>query len=307
MIPPSGNGGKGKSPTMENPAKTNFMVAGLAVPLLAAALVGLAAAGQTAQKGFSLPPRPGTVRRRTVKVVDYSALSAAATVTFRPTSLGAGTMGQAEISPAGSAVRIHALFANLPPAAHLGAGYLTYVLWGVTPEGRTSNLGEVDRVGTDGRIDAKVGSKVFGLIVTAEPYFAVSQPDNAVVLEADVAADRRVLEATCELLSPSVGTERPADHAPMAADPTGPLLLDEARRAIATAREAGASRYAPDTLQTAEQLLQLAEGQQERGVPRKTVEETASEATLIAEDARALTASRQARERQATAESGSSP
>lgn len=293
---------------MTNSAKTDFMTAGLAVPLLAAALAGRAAPGQVAEKGFSLPPRPGTVRR-VVKVVDYGALNEAVTIAFRPTSLGAGTMGQAEISSAGSAARIHALFANLPPGAHLDAGYLTYVLWAVTPEGRTSNLGEVARVGTEGRIDTKMGSKVFGLIVTAEPYFAVSQPGDAVVLEADVTAGTsspgRVMEATCELLSGSAGT-RPVAAA-MAGDPTGPLLLDEARRAIATAREAGAPRYAPDTLQTAEQLLQLAEDQHERGVPRKTVEETASEATLIAEDARALTASRQARERQATAESGSSP
>lgn len=293
---------------MANPTKTDFRAAGLAVPLLVAALAGRAVPGRAAQEGFSLPPRPGTVRRA-VKVVDYGALSGVVTIAFRPTSFGAGTMGQAEISLAGSAARIHALFANLPPAARLDAGYLTYVLWAVTPEGRTSNLGEVARVGTDGQSDAKVGSKVFGLIVTAEPYFAVSQPGDAVVLEADVTADtsspRRVMEATCELLSSTAGTRPVA--APMAADPTGPLLLDEARRAIATAREAGAPHYAPDTLQTAEQLLQLAESQQERGVPRKAVEETASQATLIAEDARVLTVSRQARERQDTTDSGSSP
>ena len=285
----------------------DLLAAGLAVFVWAAALPGPAASGLATDKGFSPPARPATVRRA-VTVVDYGALNGAVTIAFRPTSLGAGAAGQAEISPAKVSTKIHALFANLPPAARLEAGSLTYVLWAVTPEGRTSNLGEVARVGTEGRIDAKVGSSVFGLLVTAEPYFAVSQPQDAVVLEVGVTADpsspRRVKEATCELLSRAAGT-RPA-VAPLAADPTGPLMLEEARRAIATAREAGALQYAPDTLRTAEQLLQLAGDQQQRGVSRKTVEETASQAVLMAEDARVLAITREARDRQVQAE-GDSP
>src|ERR1700739_1559162 len=70
------------------------------------------------------------------------------------------------------------------PATSLGGEYLTYVLWAVTPEGRAVNLGEV-LPGDNGKDKLNVTTQLqaFGLIVTAEPYFAVTHPSNDVVAE----------------------------------------------------------------------------------------------------------------------------
>ena len=63
------------------------------------------------------------------------------------------------------------------------------MLWAITPEGRTANLGEVLLNGTKSKLDVTTELQVFGLIVTAEPYYAVSQPSDLVVMENIVRAD----------------------------------------------------------------------------------------------------------------------
>jgi hypothetical protein len=217
---------------------------------------------------------------------------------FRYTPLVAGAGGQADVQPWKAAWKLHAEFANLPPASHLGDEYLTYVLWNVSPEGRTSNLGEIELTGTEGQITTKIGTLRFGLIVTAEPYFAVSQPSKAVALQADVAPGAMipVTQAACKLLTTPLGVDPMAAKLSPAGDPAGPLIFEEARRAIAAARRAGAEQHAPETLHTAEQLLRLAQDQQTAGAPKKDVTDTGSEAVLIAEDARVLAVTRQARQ-----------
>ena len=95
-------------------------------------------------------------------------------------------------------------FDDLQPATKNGAEYLTYVLWAITPEGRTSNLGEVLLNGTKSKLNVTTELQVFGLVVTAEPYFAVTQPSDLVVMENVVRADTRgkieEIDAKYELL-----------------------------------------------------------------------------------------------------------
>jgi len=74
-------------------------------------------------------------------------------------------------------MEIEAKFEGLNDATKFGLEYLTYVLWAVSAQGsRPKNLGEVvakkmalptSRAVTD--------MQTFGMIVTAEPYFAVSR------------------------------------------------------------------------------------------------------------------------------------
>ncbi|HEV2380509.1 MAG TPA: hypothetical protein VG206_12030 [Terriglobia bacterium] len=238
---------------------------------------------------------------RTVRVMDYTALSAPITVVFRYTALVPGAAGQAEILPSRIALRIHAAFSKLPPASRLGTEYLTYVLWAVTPEGRASNLGEIELTGADGRLNTKMAPSRFGLIVTAEPYFAVSHPGNAVVFEADLSPGATptlpVTQATCELLS-AAGADLADPGPPAGSDPAAPLVIEEARRAIAVAQKSGAQELAAETLATAEHLLQLTRDLQARGAPRKDVVEAGSEAVLVAEDARVLSVKRRKQSRQ---------
>jgi len=60
---------------------------------------------------------------------------------------------------------------------------MTYVLWAITPEGHAMNLGEVVLEGDHAKLLSTTDLQTFGLIVTAEPYFAVTQPSDVVVAE----------------------------------------------------------------------------------------------------------------------------
>ncbi len=270
---------------------------------LAAALYASVAVAAQAGPTSAPASRPSETVPFPVKVIDFGDLAAPLSIVFRYTPLVKGAAGQAEILPGPTKWKIDAAFANLPPASRLGSEYLTYVLWCVTPEGRTLNLGEVELIGTDGQLNTKVNLQRFGLIVTAEPYLAVTRPNNAVALEADVApgspSGLSVTQATCELLAKPIGAGTIQADPPRTKDPDEPLVIEEARRAVAVARAAGAAEYAPDTFGTAEQLLRLAENQQKRGEKRKDVADTGSEAVFIAEDARVLAVTRQRRAREA--------
>ena len=76
-----------------------------------------------------------------------------------------------------------AAFDELGAPSKFGSEYLTYVLWAITPEGRANNLGELQVNGNDGKLRVTTELQAFGLIVTAEPYFAVTQPSDVVVME----------------------------------------------------------------------------------------------------------------------------
>ena len=259
------------------------------------------AAGPVGSGGQPTPQPPETISFP-VRVVDYGNLAAPLAIVFRYTALVNGAAGQAEIVPGPTKWKINAAFTKLPPASRLGSEYLTYVLWCITPQGRSINLGEVTLTGTDGHLDAKLNLRRFGLIITAEPYLAVSRPNKAVVFEADVApgssAGLSVTQVNCELLTTPIGAGTTETDPPRTKDADEPLVIEEARRALAVARAAGAEEYAPDTFGTAQQLLDLAEDQQKRGEKLKDVVDTGSEAVFIAEDARVLAVTRQKRARE---------
>jgi len=250
-----------------------------------------------------LPPATGPAAQasvsRRVRILDFTHLAGATAIVFRYTPLAPGAACQAEIVPAGAWLKIHGVFSNLPAASRLGPQDLTYTLWQVTPDGRTTNLGEIEVTGSDGEIHTKSRAHRFGLIVTAEPYFAVSQPSFAVAFEADVVPDTAVsaplTQVTCELLQAPIGSKVLAKSAldPKATDE--PLLFEEARRALAVARASGAAEYAPQTLETAGQTLQVAEKLLAQHAKPADVHDAALEAVLIAEDARVLAVARKSR------------
>src|SRR4029079_13092658 len=105
-------------------------------------------------------------------------------------------------------MEIEVEFDELEPATRFGPEYLTYVMWAVTPEGRAINLGEVILNGSESKLDVTTDMQAFGLIVTAEPYFAVRQPSNVVVLENVIRPDTRgsidTVSAKYELLERGV-------------------------------------------------------------------------------------------------------
>ena len=249
-----------------------------------------------------------SVTARTAKAVSYQHRSGATKIDFIGTDLLPGARGEAKVESKQGRIEIEVEFEGLQPATKNGAEYLTYVLWAITPEGRTANLGEILLNGTKSKLDVSTELQVFGLVVTAEPYFAVTRPSDLIVMENVVRADTvgkiEEIDAKYELLKRGQ-YERLANPLALKPDKKLPLELYEARNAVQIARAVGADRFATETFQKAEKSLSEAEAYQKRNAGRKPVAMTAREAVQTAEDSRTIAVKRQedealAAERQAS-------
>jgi outer membrane protein OmpA-like peptidoglycan-associated protein len=193
---------------------------------------------------------------------------------------------------------------HLQPARNFGPIFLTYVLWAITPEGRAVNLGElVPNDDHNARVQVTTALQSFGLILTAEPYFAVSRPSDMVVAEniipSDVKGFPRPIDAKFELLERSQYSVlvNPADLPASRGDVSKvPLQLLEARNALAIAEAAGAGQYAADTMRKALDNLNRAEDYYRRKQGATPIGTAARAAAQAAEDARLLTINRKQQE-----------
>lgn len=252
---------------------------------------------------LSRPVYRVTVTERTMKAINYLHRSGSTKIDFQGTDLLPLARGEAKVESKQGYMEIKVKFNNLQPASRYGAEYLTYVLWAITPEGRTSNLGEILLDKTKSKLNVTTELQVFGLAVTAEPYFAVTKPSDLVVMENVVRKDTKgrieEIEAKYELLQRGE-YERLANPLALKGDPKVPLELYEARNAVQIARAAGADRYASDTFSKAQNSLQQAEAYQARKAGRKPVTMMARQAVQTAEDSRAIAVQRQEEEYIAT-------
>ncbi|MGA2270738.1 MAG: OmpA family protein [Bryobacteraceae bacterium] len=254
-----------------------------------------------------------TVVERTTKAVNYNNRGGATKIDFHGTPLLPKAHGEAKVESKQGYIEIEVEFRDLQPATAYGPEYLTYVMWAITPEGRTTNLGEVLLNGTNSKLDVTTELQSFGLIVTAEPYFAVTRPSDVVVMENAVRQDTRgaveEVDAKYELLQRGQYTlnVNPAEIKPVRLEPRIPLELYEARNAVQIARWTGAQRYAGATFQKAVQGLEKGESYLNQKAGRKPIATVSREAVQMAEDARIITVKkideeRLANERQAGAE-----
>jgi outer membrane protein OmpA-like peptidoglycan-associated protein len=244
------------------------------------------------------PPAPIyriTVVARTTKAINYNHRSGPTNIDFRGTALMPEARGEAKVESKQGVIKIDARMHMLQPATKYGPEYLTYVMWAITPEGRATNVGEVLLNGDNSKLDATTDLQSFGLIITAEPYFAVTQPSDVVVMENFVRHDTtgtiEEVDAKYELLSRGQYTlnVNPADIRPIRLDRKVPLELYEARNAVQIARWTGASQYAAETFQKAVQGLENAEGYLQGKSGKKPIGTVAREAVQMAEDARIIT------------------
>jgi outer membrane protein OmpA-like peptidoglycan-associated protein len=245
---------------------------------------------------------------RNLDCVNYLHRSGPTTIAFQGTSLLPGAHGDAKVTSERGGITVEARFDGLTPANGFGPEYLTYVLWAISPDGRAQNLGEVLPAGTKNHIRVTTAFQSFGLVVTAEPYFAVSQPSNVVVLENVIRPDKTqgVLEkvnANYYLLPRGAYAETGGAHTvanPITRDEHSPLELYEAENAVRIARAAGAEKYAPEIMSQADLDLRNA-ADMNRGKHRDEKMEitNAREAVERAEDARLTALRKQAAEQQA--------
>src|SRR5687767_13940207 len=240
-----------------------------------------------------------TVTARTAKAINYQNRSGATKIDFRGTELLSKARGEAKVESKQGYIEIEVEFDELQPATKNGAEYLTYVLWAITPEGRTANLGEILLNGTKSKLNVTTELQVFGLVVTAEPYFSVTRPSDLIVMENVVRKDTigkiEEIDAKYELLQRGQ-YQRLANPLALKVDRKVPLELYEARNAVQIARSMGADHFATETFQKAEKSLAAAEAYQARNAGSKPVIMTAREAVQTAEDARAIAVKRQEEE-----------
>jgi outer membrane protein OmpA-like peptidoglycan-associated protein len=254
--------------------------------------------GSTAQQG-PVPVFRITVVGHTTPAINYRPRKGDTKVDFVGTALSPLALGNAKVEGKKGYIDIDAKFDRLAPPTQFGPEYLTYVLWAVTPEGRSKNLGEVQVKDDEARIHVTTELQAFGMIVTAEPYFAVTQPSDVVVIENSVRNGTKgnieVIQAKFELLKRGTylmnQDTRQLKLKPL--EPGAPLDLAEARNAVMLARFAGADRYSDDTYVKAARLLTDAEQAQARHRGGNDVMMPARQAVQTAEDARLIALQRQ--------------
>jgi len=258
---------------------------------------------QDVKESQSTPLYKVNVVARTTKALNYGHRSQPTKVDFDGTILLPDSKGEAWVESKKGAVEVRAKFKNLEPPHRFGRQYLTYVLWAITPQGRATNLGEVLTNGDNkGKLETATEMQSFALIVTAEPYYSVTQPSDVVVMEnivrPDTAAQVQPVDAKYELLQRGeydfdivAAEQRQYNPQPKVSQKEyeSLLALYEARNAVQFAIANGAAQYAGETLQRAENGLTRAEEQFARSPKSTLVVTMAREAAQTAEDARLIT------------------
>src|SRR6266403_2077130 len=247
--------------TLAAKGRTNVKKA--TICLVAMGILGLAA-GPTFGQTAGSAAKASSVSR-TTKAVNFRRAGGSTKLDFHGTELLPGAGGEAKVESKSNRIEIDAKFEGFEEATKFGLEYLTYVLWAVSPQGRAVNLGEVVLNHGTGHVKAISDMQTFGMIVTAEPYFAVQQPGNVVVLENVIPADTlskvENIDAHYELLGRGVysSSNTKIENAIFGIDRKTPLELFEARNALRIARIALADKYAPAIMSKAEQQLKDAQ------------------------------------------------
>jgi outer membrane protein OmpA-like peptidoglycan-associated protein len=235
-----------------------------------------------------------TVISRSVQAINYEHRSGSSKLDFAGTGLMPLASGEAKVNSKRGAIEIEAEFGNLQRPTTFGNEYLTYVLWAISPEGRAVNLGEVLVGGNDrSKLHVTTDLQAFALIVTAEPYYAVRQPSNVVVLENVIREDTKgtseAVNAKYELMERGGYIPTGYKFDPVVLNANLPLEFFEARNAVRIAQSEGAEQYAPDSYQHAVQLMNTADTDAtDKHIDKKPLIAVSREAVQTAEDARAI-------------------
>src|SRR5229473_1054560 len=290
--------------TSPSPAIREFDVKIASVCLAVTGLFGVFAVPALGQAPSSASP-PASVSR-TTKAVNYRRAGSITKIDFQGTELMSGATGEARVQSKSNRIEIEAKFLGLDEATKFGLEYLTYVLWAVSPGGRAVNLGEVVLKTGGAQVKAIITDmQTFGMIVTAEPYFAVTQPGNTVVLE-NVFGPATLgkvenIDASYELLGRGIysSSNTKIENAIFGIDRKTPLELFEARNSLRIAHIALADKYAVSTLAKAERMQQEAQKAAEEAARQKGEAEKASAAALVQQQAAQAAADQAAKDRAA--------
>ena len=265
--------------------------------LLAAQEANPTQAPRPASTGDSVPIFRVTVVSRTTKAINFHHRTGTTQVDLKGTELMPLATGIARVQSNTGATKMTLDIKKMSSPQSFGPEYLTFVAWAVTPEGRSNNLGEIVLNGNDTHrsIDVATELQAFGIIVTAEPYWAVTQPSDVVVMENFIRQDTtgtiEQVDAKYELLQRGQYTKvvGVSTLSPLIGDVKVNLQLREARNAVEISRASGSANYANDTFQKALIDLKNAEDYNRGKGDKRAIETNAREAVQMAEDARIIT------------------
>ena len=272
------------------------------LPILATVLT-LSAFAQT-DANRTVPIYQVTVVQRALRAVNFQRNAGATRVNMKGTVLLPKADGEAKVEVKNGYTEIDVNFKKLQPPTQFGNEFLTYVLWAITPDGHSINLGEVIANGSD-KAHMRVTSpnSTFGLLVTAEPYFSVPYPSDVVVMESEVRPDTigqvENVEAKYELLPRGQYTLhiKPRDLPSASMRKAEGISMDEyeavvalyqARNAVQIARADGAAQFAAPAFTKSQELLNQAESLNSTKSSKTAVTNTARQAVQAASDARAI-------------------
>lgn len=254
------------------------------------------------QPGTAQETPASEVVTKSTTAIGYIVGGGSTGVRFKGTELMPGATGEAKVEAKKGYTEIEVEFKNLAqPTTKFGTEFLTYVLWAVSPDGRSSNLGEIliNNEG-NGKVNVSTQMSVFSMLVTAEPYFAVRIPSELLILENEAGKNvkGKVFVVNDYKLMRRAQYQKRANPLALTLDLKKiPLEMYEARNAVEIAKSNGAEKYAPEILTKATSSLQMAENSLSRKADKKQIVSTARQTIQFSEDARALAVQRQNEER----------
>ncbi|HXM33750.1 MAG TPA: hypothetical protein VN920_01050, partial [Pyrinomonadaceae bacterium] len=259
----------------------------------------LAQAQTSDSREYNQTPTYGVnVVSRTTHAVKYAHRSGATKIDFQGTNLMPGASGEAKVESKRGTMEIEVEFQGLDKPTSFGTEYLTYVMWAISPEGRSVNIGEV-LVGDNHRSKLNVTTdlQAFALIVTAEPYYAVRRPSNVVVVEnairPDTVGTSEAVDAKYELIDRGGYIPTGYHFDPVVLNSKLPLEFFEARNAVRIAKSAGADTYATASYEKAVGQINHADqlGTMKH-VDRKALISVSREVVQTADDSREIAVKR---------------
>jgi outer membrane protein OmpA-like peptidoglycan-associated protein len=233
-----------------------------------------------------------SVINKSTKAVGYVVGGGSTKVDFLGTGLASQGSGEGKVEVKKGPTNVEVKVKDMPQPSTLGTEFLTYVLWAITPDGRTVNLGEIPiNKDGNGQLEATTQLQTFAMIVTAEPYYGVRLPSEMVVLENDTKKNTKgkiYPNNDYQLMKRSQYTKMGNPLALTLDLKTTPLDVYEARNAVEIAKSRQADQYAPEIFGKAQSSLQMMENSVSGKADKKQVVSNARQTVQFAEDARAL-------------------
>jgi len=262
--------------------------------LVVIASFAMAAGAQSSAPQQNRPMYHVTMVPASIVTINYQHRMGATEIGFEGSPIAPQAIGHAKVNGKVGRIQINAEFSGLEPASKFGPEYLTYVLWAVTPEGKANNLGEILLNGENTKITVTTSLQTFGLIVTAEPYFAVAEPSNVVVLQNVVTPETtgtvEQAPVTYQILgSGAYSYDSAGAMMSNPSDSKAPLEFFEAENAVQIATNVGAQVYAPDALNKAQTSLTNAQDLMGSHGDNKVIVQDSRDAVQNAADARHIT------------------